>query len=201
MRVLTLGPDGSCHQNAVRAYCAHHGVDPAGIELIEDFLPGVDRVRDGGADLLVACSAHLNIHLVTERYPTEVRVTDTFVFPTKDIVVLERAAVVTPRTLGSVRACDGYVADLDYAETHYEITKPVVGRKLLAGAYDAGVTTMDFHLDNPGVFRLRKHIGCVLTTWLVFGRQTTLDRGVHGVLPPGSLHDVVARPGSGSCAC
>jgi len=190
MRFVTLGPEGSCHENAVRKYLEHHGV-AATLMFVDDPLEGLELVKSRGADFLVQCSAHLNVHLVTERHFREVVVTDTFLYPTRDIVLLERIGVESPQTLGSVRAADGYLEGITYPKVVYETTKPIVGRNLVAGAYDAGLTTMEFHDAHPGRFRIRRRIGRVLTTWIVFGRMTVFEGDVLGVARPGFYQDLL----------
>jgi hypothetical protein len=168
----TLGPEGSCHENAVRNYLRFHELTAAAeIELVLDVDEGLERVRWGESDYLVQCSAHLNVHLTTERYRSEIPVVDTFIYPTREIAVLSQAHVVRPRTLGLAAATAGYVDTAGWEELIYEPTKPVVGRKLLAGAYDSGITTIEYLERSGGALRLDKYIGSVVTTWLVYGTR------------------------------
>ena len=133
MRFATLGPEGSCHENAVLNYLSHHSIEESDLVLVEDMLDGLELLRAGGVDYLVQCSAHLNVHLVTEKYHPQLIVTDTFIFPTKEIVLLERLSAERPTTLGLVKATEGYLGDIAYDEFVYETTKPVVGKGLLEG--------------------------------------------------------------------
>lgn len=185
MRFVTLGPTGTCHENATRRYLEYHGLAEAEIVLSPDVLEGLEDVRAGRADYLVQCSAHLDVHLVTEKYIPEIVVTDTFMYPTKELVLLEDAAVEHPRTLGLVKATEGYLGDLSYPHIVYEPSKPVVGEGLLAGKYDAGLTYTEYSAARPGRFRVRKYIGAVLTTWLVYGRSTAFDGVARGIAGPG----------------
>jgi hypothetical protein len=185
MRFVTLGPEGSCHEHAVRNYLSYHSVSDAEVVLIDDLLDGLEMVRNANANYLVQCSAHLNVHLVTERYHNEIVITDTFIFPTKEMALLERSEVSAPVTLGLVRATEGYLEGISYPHVLYEVTKPVVGENLLAGKYDAGITYLTYHTSNPGRFRMRKYIGTVLTTWIVYGRGTAFTGPAVGIAPRG----------------
>lgn len=185
MRFLTLGPEGTCHENALKNYLAYHSISDAKITFISDFLEGLDMVRDGQADYLVQCSAHLSVHLITEKYCNEIFVTDTFIFPTKELVLLEDARVEHPQSLGLVKATEGYLGDITYPNIIYEVSKPIIGKNLVLGKYEAGLTYTEYHEQNPGRFRIRKYIGRVLTTWLVYGRETVFVDSPVGAAPQG----------------
>src|SRR5262249_40441580 len=180
-RFVTLGPAGSCHENAACRYLQFHGLKDAELRLCTTSGEGLDEVYADRADYLIQCSAHLDIHLSTEKYFPEIQVTDTFMYPTKNIALLENAAVERPETLGLVKATEGYLGDISYSHIIYETTKPVVGAGLLAAKYDAGLTYYEYYLEHPGRFRLRKYIGPVLTTWLVFGRRTAYEGTLRGI--------------------
>ena len=109
---ITLGPSGTCHENALLHYLEFQGIAAYEIVLVEDLLGGIERVRGRPDTFLVQCSAHVQVHLVTERYHTEVFVIDTFLYPTKELALLVRADVADPRSLGIVSATRGYT-DLD----------------------------------------------------------------------------------------
>jgi hypothetical protein len=185
MRFVTLGPTGTCHENATRKYLEYQGIPNSEIVLRPSIQEGLEDVRAGRADYLVQCSAHLDVHLITEKYYTEVLVADTFLYPTKELVLLENAAVEHPQTLGLVKATEGYLGNVSYPHIFYEPSKPVVGTGLLTGKYDAGLTYPEYEAAHPGRFRIRKYIGFVLTTWIVYGLRTTFDGVAMGVAPRG----------------
>ncbi|MFB7663213.1 hypothetical protein ACFC1R_04585 [Kitasatospora sp. NPDC056138] len=177
----TLGPDGTCHQNAVAHYLDFQGVAGSSrIDLTPDFDEGLERLRRGECDFLVQCSAHPQVHLITERYVGEIHVVDTFVYPTKDLVLLSRSDVAHPRTLGLVPATAGYVDLSRWEEVVHEPSKPVVGRRLLEGAYDSGLTHLEWLERSDGALRLDRHIGAVTTTWVVYGRRARFGKDVIG---------------------
>ncbi|MBE6051442.1 MAG: hypothetical protein E7214_12530 [Clostridium sp.] len=187
MKVVTMGPKGSCHENAVYKYMKYHEIDEFEVIFVMDFLDGLEMIKNDEADILVQCSAHLTVHTVTEKYCNEIKVMDTFIYPTKDIVLLENKNIEKPKTLGLVKATEGYLGDIKYDEIIYETTKPIVGKGLCEGKYDAGVTTMEYYDDNKEKFRIRKRIGNVLTTWIVYGKHHTFKGEVMSTLPKGAL--------------
>jgi hypothetical protein len=166
---ITLGPAGTCHENALLRYLEFQGVSSFEIDLVEDLLEAIGRVREETNTFLVQCSAHVHVHLVTERYHEEVFVVDTFIYPTKELGLVVRTDVAEPRSLGIVSATRGYT-DLSRWETIVdEPSKPVVARHLLERRYDAGLTHVHYADEHPELLRLEEYYGAVDTTWVVYG--------------------------------
>jgi hypothetical protein len=166
---ITLGPSGTCHENALRHYLEFQGIDSAEIVLVEDLLAAIEQVRGSEDTFLVQCSAHVQVHLVTERYHREVFVIDTFLYPTKELALLVRTDVEDPASLGIVSATRGYLDLTRFREIVDEPSKPVVARNLLAGAYDAGLTHLHHAEEHPDLLRVEEVYGAVDTTWVVYG--------------------------------
>lgn len=187
MKFVTLGPTGTCHENAMKEYLRYHDIEDAEIILIDDFLVGLEMVHNGEADYLMQNSAHLKVNEVTEKYYREIFVTDTFMYRTREIAILEDITVREPQTIGLVSATEGYLHGIGvhYPVKIYESSKPVVGTRFLEGAYDAAVTYLEYHVNNPGRFRLRKYVGFVPTAWLVYGRKTVFTGEMVGIAPKG----------------
>jgi hypothetical protein len=169
---ITLGPSGTCHENALRRYLEFQGLeDEARVELVGDFLEGLERVREHPNAFLMQCSAHPQVHVVTERYRHEVYVVDTFMYPAKEMALLVRRDVERPRTLGVVPAALGYTDPDRWERIVEEPANPIVARELLAGAYDAGVTLASYADEHPDQLRAEERFGEVDTTWVVYGRR------------------------------
>lgn len=188
VKLVTLGPEGTCHERACREYMAFQGIADYGIEFIEDFLDGLERVRAQTNSFLVQCSAHPRVHEVTERYCREVFVVDTFIYPTKHLVLLARRGVESPRSLGIVPATKGYVDLSQWEEIVDVVSKPVVGEELLAGRYDSGLTHMEHFEEHEDELRLDLDIGEIDTTWIVYGTRKRFAGKVIGI-PSRSLFD------------
>lgn len=185
-RFITLGPEGTCHENALLHYLEFQGIEREDMEivLVEDLLGAIVRVRDEPNTFLVQCSAHVQVHLVTERYYTEVFVIDTFIYPTKALALLVRTDVEHPRSLGIVSATRGY-PDLSRWETIVdEPSKPVVARHLLAREYDAGLTHVHHAHEHPEELRIEEEYGAVDTTWVVYGHRKRFRGAVIGMRNP-----------------
>jgi hypothetical protein len=181
---ITLGPAGTCHENALQHYLRFQGVTPNDVVLVEDLLGAIARVKDEPNTFLVQCSAHVQVHLVTERFHEEVFVVDTFIYPTKELGLVFRRDRKEHRSLGIVSATRGYL-DLARFETVVDQpSKPVVARNLLAGQFDAGLTHVHYAEEHPDELELVEYYGAVDTTWVVYGRCKRFAGEVIGMRAP-----------------
>jgi len=179
--IVTLGPEGTCHERAVQNYMRFQGVEAYEIELITDFFVGLEMVRERPGSFLVQCSAHPKVHEITEKYWTEIFVVDTFIYPTKHLVLLSRRDVEKPRSLGIVPATKGYV-DLSQWEEVIDVpSKPIVAEELLEGRYDSGLTHMEHVEEHADELRLDLDIGEIDTTWVVYGHEKRFEGEVIGI--------------------
>jgi hypothetical protein len=179
--IVTLGPEGTCHERAVQNYMRFQGVEDYGIELITDFFVGLEIVRETPNSFLVQCSAHPKVHEITEKYWTEIFVVDTFIYPTKHLVLLSRKDVERPRSLGIVPATKGYVDLSKWEEIVDVASKPIVAEGLLRGEYDSGLTHMEHVTEHADELRLDLDIGEIDTTWVVYGKQKRFQGEVIGI--------------------
>lgn len=177
---ITLGPSGTCHENALLHYLEFQGIDSYEIVLVEDLLAAIEQVRNSPDTFLVQCSAHVQVHLVTERFHTEVFVIDTFLYPTKELALLVRNDVPEPQSLGIVSATRGYTDLSRWPVIIDQPSKPVIGRNLLSGAYDAGLTHLHYAREHPDLLRVMEIYGAVDTTWVVYGGAKRFDGAVIG---------------------
>jgi hypothetical protein len=168
---ITLGPSGTCHEHALRRYLEFQGLDGARVELVADFDEGLERVHEEPSSFLIQCSAHPEVHVVTEHYRQDVFVVDTFMFPAKEMGLIVRRDVENPRSLSVVPAAMGYPNLAEWETVVEEPANPIVVSNLLAGKYDAGVTFVAFGEEHPEQLRVAEPYGEVDTTWVVYGRR------------------------------
>jgi len=179
--LVTLGPEGTCHERACRRYMEFQGIEDYEFDLIGDFLDGLERIRGRDDAFLIQCSAHPKVHEVTEHYWREIFVVDTFIYPTKALAVLARTDVERPRSLGLVPATAGYINREDWPEIIDVQSKPIVAEELLAGRYEAGLTHLEHLEKHPDKLRLEEEIGEIDTTWVVYGTKKRFDGKVIGI--------------------
>lgn len=178
---VTLGPSGTCHERATIEYLRFQGVEDFEVGLVNDFFDGLEQIRGRSSAFLIQCSAHPQVHEVTERYWSEVFVVDTFIYPTKALAILSRREVGRPRSLGLVPATAGYIQRSDWESISDVQSKPIVAAELLAGRYDAGLTHLE-HLDqHPDRLCLVQEIGEIDTTWVVYGTKKRFDGELIGI--------------------
>lgn len=180
----TLGPSGTCHELATKAYIEFQEVPNAKIELFDDLLEALELLHDGKVDFIIQNSAHPKVYELTEKYFREVFVIDSFLCPTNAMGVLSRRDVEHPRSLGLMPATQAYVNVKRWDSLVYETAKPLVGQNLLAGKYDSGIAALRFALENPDVLVVDEVIGSIQTAWLVYGRQQNRQQGVIGIKNP-----------------
>lgn len=193
MRFATLGPTGTCHENATRNYIRHFGVDGAEIVLFDEFSAGLEMLHDREVDYLVQNSAHMEVHLITERYFKEISVIDSFIYPTREMVLLERIDVEQPQTMALMPACAGYLEGISYPNTILVPTKPAAAILLHAGEVDAAIVHIENYTDYPGRYRLKRYIGSVVTAWIVYGWERTFNGEVLSTLPRDFFRGTHAR--------
>ena len=182
--VVTLGPSGTCHERAVAAYMDFQGVEDYEVELTTDLFAGLETIRGRDDAFLVQCSAHPKVHEITEKHWTEVFVVDTFVYPTKHLVLLSRRDVEAPRSIGIVPATKGYVDLSRWEEVVDVVSKPLVAEGLLRGDYDSGLTHMEHVEEHADELRLDLDIGEVDTTWVVYGTSKRFRGELIGIPSP-----------------
>jgi hypothetical protein len=190
---VTLGPEGTCHERAVTEYAAFQGIEDYEFELITDFFVGLEKIRGRDDAFLVQCSAHPLVHEITEKYWTEVFVVDTFIYPTKHLVLLSRRDVEQPRSIGIVPATKGYVDLSQWDEIVDIASKPIVAEGLLRGDYDSGLTHMEHVEEHRDLLRLDLDIGEIDTTWVIYGTTKRFRGNVIGI-PSAELYRQPAQP-------
>jgi hypothetical protein len=190
---VTLGPEGTCHERAVRRYADFQGIADYEVELITDFFVGLESIRGRDDAFLVQCSAHPRVHEITEKHWTEVFVVDTFIYPTKHLVLLSRRDVERPRSLGIVPATKGYVDLSQWEEIVDVASKPIVAAGLLRGDYDSGLTHMEHVEEHADLLRLDLDIGEIDTTWVVYGTAKRFRGEVIGI-PSRQLYERRPQP-------
>ncbi|MGN6258584.1 MAG: hypothetical protein ACTHN3_12685 [Solirubrobacterales bacterium] len=181
IKLVTLGPTGTCHERAVMRYMDFQSIEDYAIEFIADFMDGLEMIRGQENAFLIQCSAHPKVHEVTEHYWQEIFVVDTFIFPTKALAVLTRQEIDNPRSLGLVPATAGYIDRADWEEIIDVVSKPIVAAELLEGRYDAGLTHLEHLEKHPDELRLELEIGEIDTTWVVYGTKKRFQGEVIGI--------------------
>lgn len=171
MKFYTLGPEGSCHEHVTKNYISKKNIDHYEIILFDDILEAADSLTNATEGYLIQCSAHLQVHIITEKYLGELFVIDAFVAPTQPLAILKRKDISEPSTLGIPEPALGYINNKDWNEIILVSTKPVVARNLLLGKYDAGFAYQHNAVEHPDKLEIMYGIGEVDTAWVVYGKN------------------------------
>ena len=111
---VTLGPAGTNHEFVTRKYLACRGLKNAQVKLIDDFLVGLAMIKNGDADYMVQVAVHpecANI-VATAHFKYGIRVIDTFISPSKELGIVTRRGIKTPKTLALQPATTKYIATI-----------------------------------------------------------------------------------------
>jgi hypothetical protein len=168
---VTLGPSGTNHELVTHRYLEFHGLE-ASVVLIDDFFDALAMIDRGEADFLVQVAVHPDCAEVVARahFDHGIHVMDTFISPSKELAILTRRDVAHPRTLALQPATRGY-ADLSAWPDHISVGSIMrIAEGLLDGAYDSGLTTLEFGQKHADRLRVDKVIVTVDDAWLVLGK-------------------------------
>ncbi|CAE6786267.1 type 2 periplasmic-binding domain-containing protein [Paraburkholderia aspalathi] len=175
LRFLTLGPSGSNHEFVTARYIQHHGLEEkASMTLVLSFDEAARMVIDGEADYIVQVAVHPSTADIVAKYRKQLFVIDAFVSSSKDMAVVTRVDIGTPRTLALQPATRDYV-NTDGLTLIPETSTASVADGLLSGKYESGLTYSSLAIENPTRFRIDERIGTVDDPWIVYGRERLSD--------------------------
>lgn len=176
IRFVTLGPSGSNHQFVLNRYLEHHGLTQyAAVELVLDFHMGAKRMADGLADFMLQVAVHPQTATVIAAYRRTLFVIDTFISTSQDMAVVCKRDVNHPRSLALQPATRDYVDALRFDELIAEVSVASVAEGLVAGRYEAGITSARLAYDMPERFRIDEIIGTVDDAWIVYGKSSVTN--------------------------
>jgi hypothetical protein len=129
---ITLGPSGTCHENALHRYLEFQGLRDAEVRLVGDLLQGFGQVRNGETSFWCSAAPIRRSQVVTERCRQEAYVVDTFCIPPRKSArkwVCSSCATDELKTLGVVPAAVGYTDPGRWVQITEESANPIVARK------------------------------------------------------------------------
>ena len=179
-RFVSLGPSGTNHEFVTRKYIAFHRIRDAKLIFIDDFFRGLEMIHNGQADFMIQVAVHQDCAEVVSRarFDYDIHIMDTFISPSRELAILTRTEVFTPRNLAMQPATRGY-ADITAWPNHILVDSiMLVAEGLVKGIYDSGLTALDLVRQYPGQFRVDVDIGTIDDAWLVFGRMRVSQGGM-----------------------
>jgi hypothetical protein len=164
-RIITLGPQGSCHENALKNYLKIRSLN-ADIDFTIDFMDAAEKLAKGEFDYIFQASIHSTSSSIIERFRHTVRVCDAFVWPTQELALIHRVGT-SPKTIALPEPTKHY-ADLSvYENIIFEPSKPIVLQKMLDGKYDAGLCYR-YIVDINSDFYVKEYYGEISCAWILY---------------------------------
>jgi len=181
----TLGPEGTCHDNALKNFIRYQNVEDFKIVYTSDFFKSAEELAQGKIDFIVQNSAHPQVAELCPIYRGKVFMVDTFVFPTKSMGILCNKNKKHKMELGLMPATTGYVDKSKWSKLEFEVSNPIVAKGLLEGKYGYGVTFIEYIELYPDVLELVEDFGGPLdSVWIVYGQRRKCTGEVMGLYQP-----------------
>lgn len=173
--IATLGPHGTCSEQAANLYSARIG--EAEIQLYDSFESSAQAVQEGSAQFAVIPSAYVHLNDIVFRYLCQIAIVDTFTMDTPNLVMAKNGASQVSR-VASHPAPAGLVerifpnAELIHTKSNSRSALDVVDKKV-----DACLTTIiaarEYGLD------IIHDFGPVPMGWNVFSETQKKDELTH----------------------
>lgn len=172
IRICTLGPKGTCHDNAVRNYMEFQNIKAQSeVVYVADFTDAVTMLKENRADYIIQNCAHPQVGLLNEKYRKEIFIIDSFLFPTKSMGIIKRKNSRHNNTIGVMPAAINYTDREKWDSIIYEDANPLVEEGLIEDKYEYGITFTDSADRHPDILELVESFGGpVDTAWVVYGR-------------------------------
>ena len=113
IRIATLGPAGTNHEFVTREYLKFHDVQDAQIVLLSSFAGATEGLLRGRYDFVVQCAVHPDTPATLGGHFREVFAVDCFISQSRDLAILTRTEIKTPRSIGLLRPATESYANLD----------------------------------------------------------------------------------------
>ena len=169
---VTLGPAGTNHEFVTGKYLEYRGLKNAQIKLIDDFLVGLAMINNGTADYMIQVAVHpecANV-VATAHFKYGIHVIDTFISPSKELGIVTRRGIKTPKTLAIQPATIKYINVKKWEKLVYVNSIMHIPEGLLNGKYDSGLTTLEAAEKHTAQLRVDVQVGTVDDPWLVYGK-------------------------------
>ena len=173
-----IGPAGTNHEFVTGKYLEYRGLKNAQIKLIDDFLVGLAMINNGTADYMIQVAVHpecANV-VATAHFEYGIHVIDTFISPSKELGIVTRRGIETPKTLALQPATIKYIKVKKWEKLVYVNSIMHIPEGLLNGKYDSGLTPLEAAEKHKDQLRVDVQVGTVDNPWLVY-RKCRVSNG------------------------
>lgn len=172
----TFGPEGTNHERVTKDYIRFHGIENARVELVPNFDVATKGLLNGDFDFVVQCAVHPETPETMGSNFQHMFAVDSFISRSKELAVLTRKEVETPRTIGLLSpATESYIEVRRWETLVPGVSLPIIFDNLLNGAYDSALVYLEYAQQYPDRVRVDEVLGSPDDVWIVYGRERTSE--------------------------
>lgn len=166
MQISTLGPEGTDSEYASHHYSSIKKLNSK-VKLFPSYKEAADSLVKGESDyfLMASAAADFSEFVFKLPYRGKIEISDAFVFPTADIVLIKRKGVQKVKTVLCYAGNAGLVAKEKYKIVDCK-SKSLAPTECLQGKADAALTSI--RLFDKDKFHLVENFGSFKMSWNVF---------------------------------
>ncbi|MBO0661712.1 hypothetical protein LQ948_03930 [Jiella sp. MQZ9-1] len=170
----TFGPKGTNHERVTSEYIRFHGIENARIELVPNFNVATKGLLNGDFDFVVQCAVHPETPETMGANFSKMFAVDSFISRSKELAVLTRKEVESPRTIGLLSpSTESYIDHNKWETLIPGASLPIIFDNLLNGAYDSALVYLEYAEQFPDRVRVGEVIGSPDDVWIVYARERT----------------------------
>ncbi len=170
----TLGPAGTNHELVTRDYIKFHDIPDARIVLVPDFNVATDGLIGGEYDFVVQCAVHPDTPSTLGRHFRKMFAVDSFISRSKELAVLTRIEVTTPKSIGLLAPATESYIDISQWQTRISgVSLPIIFKDLLDGKYDSALVYLEYAEQYPDRVRVDQILGSPDDVWIVYANERT----------------------------
>ena len=173
---------GSNHDLVSKRYLEFHGISDSSTLLYYDsFYTAVDQLKNHTIDYMIMNCVHSQASAVIGSNYRDVHIIDTFISPSKPLVVATRKNVTDPQTIAILYPSVANYTDTSKWPNVIEVTTGAlahIATALLAGEYDSAIIYEEIATAHSDVLRIDEELGSPDDAWLVLGLNRTYTNGV-----------------------
>lgn len=191
--IATLGPSGTNHELVTREYVKFHEVPDARIVLVRDFDEATKGLLNGAFDFVVQCAVHPATPPTLGAHFDRMFAVDCFISRSKELAVLTRSDVESPKTIGLLRpSTESYVDTSKWERLISEPSLPIIFENLLKGKYDSALVYLEYAEKFPDSVRVDEVLGSPDDVWIVYASERT-SQGRLQAWKEGPVRDLIRR--------
>ena len=170
----TLGPSGTNHELVTKEYIKFHDITHARITLVSDFAQATAGLLRGEYHFVVQCAVHPDTPATLGTHFQKMFAVDCFISRSKELAVITRVEVSTPKSIGLLRPATESYIDIDkWEEKVSGPSLPIIFDNLLKGEMHSALVYLEDADRFPDRVRVDEVLGSPDDVWIVYARERT----------------------------